>query len=33
VCCDGQIDEQGLGEVNGSRVQVAPQSALILCAD
>ncbi|MBQ8464063.1 MAG: type I pullulanase [Prevotella sp.] len=31
VCCDGQIDESGLGEVSGSRVQVAPQSALILC--
>mgnify|MGYP002622823897 CR=1 FL=1 len=31
VCCDGQIDEDGLGEVNGSRVQTAPQSALILC--
>jgi len=31
VCCDGQINEDGLGEVNGSRVQIAPQSALILC--
>ena len=30
VCCDGQIDENGLGEVNGDRVQVAPQSALIM---
>ena len=31
VCCDGQIDEEGLGEVNGNHVQTAPQSALILC--
>lgn len=30
VCCDGQIDEQGLGEVTGSKVQVSPQSALII---
>ena len=30
VCCDGKIDQQGLGEVKGSRVQVAPQSALII---
>ena len=30
VCCDGQIDEDGLGEVNGSQVVVDPQSALIL---
>ena len=30
VCCDGQIDEQGLGEVKGSKVQVNPQSALII---
>ena len=30
VCCDGQIDEQGLGEVTGSKVQVNPQSALII---
>ncbi len=30
VCCDGKIDQQGLGEVNGNRVQVAPQSALII---
>ena len=30
VCCDGQIDEQGLGGVNGNRVVVDPQSALIM---
>ena len=30
VCCDGQIDEAGMGEVNGSQVVVDPQSALIL---
>jgi pullulanase len=30
VCCDGKIDEQGLGEVTGSKVQVSPQSALII---
>ena len=30
VCCDGKIDEQGLGEVTGSKVQVSPQSALIM---
>ena len=30
VCCDGKIDETGLGEVNGDKVQVAPQSALII---
>ena len=30
VCCDGQIDEQGLGEVTGIKVQVSPQSALII---
>ena len=30
VCCDGQIDENGLGEVNGNRVLVNPQSALII---
>ena len=30
VCCDGKIDAAGLGEVNGSKVQVAPQSALII---
>ena len=30
VCKDGIINEQGLGEVSGSKVQVAPQSALII---
>ena len=30
VCCDGQIDEAGMGEVNGNQVVVDPQSALIL---
>ena len=30
VCCDGQIDEQGLGEVSGNKVQVSKQSALII---
>ncbi|MCR5679861.1 MAG: type I pullulanase [Prevotella sp.] len=30
VCREGVIDEQGLGRVNGSKVKVAPQSALIL---
>ena len=30
VCCDGQIDENGLGEVNGNKVLVSPQSALIM---
>ena len=30
VCCDGKIDAAGLGEVSGNRVQVAPQSALII---
>ena len=30
VCCDGQIDEQGLGEVNGDKVVVDAQSALII---
>jgi pullulanase len=30
VCCDGKVDEQGLGEVTGSKVQVSPQSALII---
>ena len=30
VCCDGVINEAGLGEVTGSKVSVAPQSALIL---
>ena len=30
VCREGRIDEQGLGQVSGSKVSVAPQSALIL---
>ncbi len=30
VCCDGQIDENGLGEVHGDKVVVDPQAALIL---
>ena len=30
ACCDGQIDENGLGEVNSDKVQVSPQSALII---
>ena len=30
VCCDGVINEEGLGEVTGSRITVSPQSALIL---
>ena len=30
VCCDGHIDEQGLGEVTGNKVQVSPQTALIM---
>lgn len=30
VCCDGKVDEQGLGEVKGNKVQVNPQSALII---
>jgi len=30
VCQDGKIDEQGLGTVQGGKVTVAPQSALIL---
>ena len=30
VCCDGQIDENGLGEVHGDKVVVDPQSALII---
>ena len=30
VCRNGQINEQGLGEVSDSKVQVAPQSALIM---
>ncbi len=30
VCCDGKVDEQSLGEVTGNKVQVNPQSALII---
>jgi pullulanase len=30
VCRDGKIDENGLGEIAGSALQVAPQSALIV---
>ncbi len=30
VCCDGVIDERGLGTVSGRNVSVSPQSALIL---
>ena len=30
VCCDGKIDENGLGEVHGDKVVVDPQSALII---
>ena len=30
VCCDGVIDEGGLGVMEGGRVEVDPQSALIL---
>ena len=30
VCCDGVINEQGLGTVTGPRITVSPQSALIL---
>ena len=30
VCCDGVIDEQGLGTITGNKVSVASQSALIL---
>ena len=30
VCCDGVINEQGLGTVTGSQIMVSPQSALIL---
>ena len=30
VCCDGQINEQGLGTLNGSKAIVDAQSALIL---
>ena len=30
VCCDGVIDEQGLGTIEGDKVVVSPQSALII---
>jgi pullulanase len=30
VCCDGQINEQGLGTINGSKAIVDAQSALII---
>ena len=30
VCCEGVIDEQGLGSIQGDKVTVSPQSALIL---
>lgn len=30
VCCEGVINEEGLGEICGSQVSVAPQSALII---
>ena len=30
VCCDGKIDEGGLGEVHGDKIVVDPQSALII---
>ena len=30
VCCDGQIDEKGLGTLNGSKAIVDAQSALII---
>ena len=30
VACDGVIDERGLGEMEGGKVEVDPQSALIL---
>ena len=30
VCTDGRIDEQGLGQLNGTKATVSPQSALIL---
>ena len=31
VCCNGQINEQGLGTLQDSKATVSPQSALILC--
>ncbi len=30
ACCNGIINEEGLGFVSGKEVEVAPQSALIL---
>ena len=30
VCCDGQINEQGLGTLKGDKAVVDPQSAIIL---
>ena len=30
VCCDGQINEKGLGTINGNKVNIDPQSALII---
>ena len=30
ACCNGVINEEGLGFVSGKEVEVAPQSALIL---
>ena len=30
VCCDGQINEKGLGNIQGAKVVADPQSALIL---
>ena len=30
VCCDGVINEEGLGTIHGTQVTVSPQSALIL---
>ena len=30
VCCDGVINEEGLGTINGGKVIVSPQSALII---
>lgn len=33
ACCDGIIDEAGMGEMDGGKVTVDPQSALILYAE
>ncbi len=30
ACCNGVINEEGLGFISGKEVEVAPQSALIL---